>query len=147
MVLMKREYIPYCIILCLIVILTSSCESYSSLDEVNCADCLSFEPLDADLYISVTIDSKYKDVPVVILKGKLGSSDTVVVDTITNQMAYIPVPLNDFYTVIAEYNTGTKIVKAVDGDEISKYNISNKCGDICWIIRGGIIDVRLNFDD
>ncbi len=70
MVLMKREYIPYCIILFIIVILTSSCESYSSLDEVNCADCLSFEPLDADLYISVTIDSKYKDVPVVILTGQ-----------------------------------------------------------------------------
>lgn len=147
MVLMKREYIPYCIILCLIVILSNSCESYSSLDEVNCADCLSYEPFDADLYISVSIDSKYKEVPLVVLRGKLGSSDTVVVDTITNQMGYIPVPLDDFYTVIAEYNTGTKIVNAVDGDEISKYNISDKCGDICWIIRGGIIDVTLKFDD
>ena len=129
-----------------IFVFAISCENIYSPEDADCANCLSFEPQEADLYISVTLDSKYREIPIVVLKGKFGSGDTVAVDTIRNDMGYIPVPINEFYTVIAEYNSETRTVRSVDGDEITKYDISNKCGEICWIIRGGLINVTLKYD-
>lgn len=146
MVLAKIYRIINYIIFFSIFVFVLSCEAIYSPEDSDCADCMSFEPQEADLYISVSLDSKYQEIPVVVLKGKFGSGDTVAVDTIRNDMGYIPVPLNEFYTVIAEYKSDTRTVRAVDGDEISKYDISNKCGEICWKIRGGIINVTLKYD-
>lgn len=147
MVLSKINSVTIKLVSILFLGMLTSCELEYSPADSDCADCLSFEPLEAELYMEVTINNKYREVPVVVLNGTLGSRDTVAVDTITNQMGYINVPLSGYYTVIAEYQTGTKTVKAVDGDDITKYDISNKCGETCWIIRGGIINVKLKYDD
>ena len=143
-VLLMHRTIIYLIILVLGFI--SSCSPENSPGDINCSECLVYEPFEGALIVKVTVNSNHSEVPVVVLKGKLGSTDTVVIDTISDQVGYIDVPINQYYTVIAEYHTDTKTIFAVDGDEINKYNASDQCGGTCWIISGGIINLALKYD-
>ena len=135
-----RLLLPTIFILVLAVFPYSCGEDYIY-DTADCADCLSFEPNYADLYIKVSLDNENKRIPVLILIGKLESHDTLIADTISTETGYIMVPLDQYYTVVATYQSGNTIIKAVDGDEIKKNNISNICGDVCWVIKGGYINV------
>jgi hypothetical protein len=109
----------------------------------DCSECLSFEPYDADLYVKVSLSNENRYIPVVVLKGKLEEHDTIAVDTISSATGYISVPLNHYYTVVATYQSGDNIIRAVDGDEMKKFNRTDVCGDICWVIKGGIINVTI----
>lgn len=109
----------------------------------DCSECLSFEPYEADLYIKVSLSNENRYIPVVVLRGKLEEHDTVAVDTISSVTGYISVPLNYYYTVVATYQSGDRKIMAVDGDEIKKFNISDVCGDICWVIKGGMLNVTI----
>lgn len=115
-------------------------------DDVDCSECLPSEPLDAALYIDVTLNDKYPEVPVIVFRGKLEQGDTIVVDTIYESRGYIDVPLNEYYTVMAEYKSGNSVTYAIDGDEFNKYMIKGQCDGTCWIIRGGLYNVQLKYD-
>ena len=130
--------VPFLLVLAIIIF---SCNDDNIYDTGDCTDCLSFEPYEADLYIEVSLDSENERIPVVVLRGKLESHDTLIADTISTKTGYIMVPLDQYYTVVATYQSGNTIIKAVDGDEIKKNNISNICGDVCWVIKGGYINV------
>ncbi len=123
-----------------------SCDNDYIYDSTDCADCLSIEPYEADLHIKVSLNDENRRIPVVVLRGKLENHDTLLADTISTETGYINVPLNQYYTVVATYYSGNTIIKAVDGDEIKKNNISNIWGDVCWVVKGGIIDVRRKDD-
>ncbi|RLD36052.1 MAG: hypothetical protein DRI73_01395 [Bacteroidetes bacterium] len=121
-----------------------SCNDGYIIETDDCSECLGFEPYEADLYIKVSLGDENRNVPVVVLRGKLENHDTLLADTISKKTGYIRVPLDQYYTVVATYYSGNTIIKAVDGDEIKKINISNICGDICWVVKGGIINVTIN---
>ncbi len=127
--------------LLVLAIFIFSCNDNYIYDTGDCTDCLSAEPYYADLYIEVSLDDENEIIPVVVLRGKLESHDTLLADTIRAETGLINVPLGNYYTVVATYHSGNKNIKVVDGDEINKNNISNICGDVCWVIKGGFINV------
>ena len=115
-------------------------------DDVDCSECLPDKPLEAALYIDVTLNNKYKEVPVIVFRGKFEQGDTITVDTIYEPRGYIDVPLNEYYTVMAEYKSGNSVTYAIDGDEFNRYKIEGQCDGTCWIIRGGLYNVQLKYD-
>ena len=132
------------------VVLISTCFFFlgcsESFDDVDCSECMPDMPLEAALYIDVTLNEKYQKVPVIVFLGKLEQSDTIIVDTIYESRGYIDVPLNQYYTVMAEYKSGNSVTYAVDGDEFNRYKIEGQCDGTCWIIRGGLYNVQLKYD-
>ena len=114
-------------------------------DDIDCSECLSYKPLDGELYIDVTLNDKYQEVPVIVFKGKIENGDTMVVDTIYEPRGYIDVPLNEYYSVMAIYKSGNSVIYAIDGDEFNRHKIEGECNGTCWIIRGGLYDVKLKY--
>ncbi len=122
----------------------SSC-SDTSLVDVNCDECISYKPDVGELYIDVTINEEYPEVAVIVFKGRIENMDTLLTDTIYEERGYIDVPLNNYYSVMAEYHSGNDLIRAVDGDDFETYKVENECEGICWIIRGGIYNVKLKY--
>ncbi|MEA1897491.1 MAG: hypothetical protein U9N53_07485 [Bacteroidota bacterium] len=132
------------------VILISACFIFLScsegFDDVDCSECMPDMPLEAALYIDVTLNEKYQEVPVIVFRGKLEQGDTIVMDTIYDSRGFIDVPLNEYYTVKAKYKYGNSVTYAIDGDEFNRYKIEGQCDGTCWIIRGGLYNVQLKYD-
>ena len=133
------------IIALLLILFNAFMSCKDGLDEIDCSECLSYKPLDAELYIDVTLNSTYQEVPVIVFRGKFEKGDTVVVDTIYDPRGYINVPLNEYYSVMAIYKSGNTITYAIDGDEFNRHKIEGQCDGTCWIIRGGLYNVELKY--
>lgn len=114
-------------------------------DEIDCSECIPDKPLEAALYIDVTLNEVYQEIPVIVFRGKIEQGDTLVVDTIYEPRGYIDVPLNEYYSVMAKYKSGKSVTYAIDGDEFNRYKIEGQCDGTCWIIRGGLYNVKLKY--
>jgi hypothetical protein len=130
--------------LILILILTSfiSCENNGALN-VDCNECYGTEPDSGDLIIYLTIEDPYLKVPLTIYKDQVDDEYIEYQDTAYSSPYYLYVDLNEYYSVKAEYSIGTKTVYAVDGDKIKTRFVTETCDYDCWVITGGIIDVKL----
>lgn len=115
-------------------------------EEYDFSTCNTEQPFRAYLIIDLTINKQNREVPLVIYHGKFEDADTFALDTATHTpWEEVYVPLNQFYTVAAKYNSGNKTIIAIGGDEITK-NSTKVCDSTCWDIYGGEIDVRLKFE-
>ena len=136
---MRRKKL-YTILISACFLLLSCSEGF---DDVDCSECMPDMPLEAALYIDVTLNDKYREVPAIVFRGKLEQGDTIMVDTIYESRGYVDVPLNEYYTVRAEYKSGNSVTYAIDGDKFNRYKIEGQCDGTCWIIRGGLYNVQL----
>jgi hypothetical protein len=127
-----------------ILILTPfmSCEDSRGLT-VDCSECYSTEPDSGDLVIYLTIESPYTKVPLTIYKDQVDDEQIEYYDTAYSSPYYLYVDLNEYYSVKAEYSTGTKTVYAVDGDKIKTRFVTETCEYDCWVITGGYLNVKL----
>ncbi len=132
-----------------ISLLLISCTTFMScsenFDEIDCSECFPDKPLEAALYIDVTLNEVYPAIPVIVFRGKIEQGDTLVVDTIYEPRGYIDVPLNEYYSVMAKYKSGKSVTYAIDGDEFNRHKIEGQCDGTCWIIRGGLYNVKLKY--
>jgi hypothetical protein len=119
---------------------------------VNCAECYSEEPDSADLIVKLTFNELNDSIPLVFYRGKIEDGTVEWVDTATVQKYpdgeyYLYSPVNEYYSVKAEYNSkGYNKVMAVDGDKLKTRKITGECDTDCWIIKGGKLDVRLKYE-
>ena len=119
----------------------NSCE----IDSLNlsCDNCYDIKPTEGILSIDVSL-LKYGDsIPVSVYKGKLESGTIYLQDTITKDYLDIWVPVDNFYTVVAEYKVDSTLIRAVDGDRVSIYLDESNCSVACWRARDGKVDCRL----
>ena len=127
---------------------SNSCESLlydtDECDNFDESDCLQTRPLNGDLTIKVTINEENPEVPYIIYENFIEDKDTVLVDTAHSEQVSVEVPLNEYYSIMAKYKSGDKIISAVDGDRIESYS-QDKCGYTCWYVRGGILKARLKY--
>jgi hypothetical protein len=127
-----------------VLILTSfmSCEDNRSL-VVDCSECYSIEPDSGDLVIYLTIESPYLSVPLTIYKDQVDDDHIEYMDTAYSNPYYLYVDLDEYYSVKAEYSTGTSTIYAVDGAKIKTRFVTESCEYDCWVITGGILNVKL----
>ncbi|KPK80556.1 MAG: hypothetical protein AMS27_16820 [Bacteroides sp. SM23_62_1] len=133
------------ILILIILLLTGaffSCDEYLGLS-VDCSECYNIEPDSADLIIYLTINDDYSVVPIMIYKDQVDDNRIEHIDTVTASPYYLFVSVNQYYSVKAEYHSDGKTIYAVDGDKIETKHVSESCDVECWVISGGIMDVRL----
>jgi hypothetical protein len=140
------KYLSPVILTAAFILFLASCSENTN-NNVDCttydySDCNTTEPFDGRLYVSLSINSENKAVPVIIYKGKLEDHDTIVVDTITTEKFDTLLPINNYYTVTAKYIKGGSTIIAVDGNKISKSK-SYTCDSICWTVKTGSVNVKL----
>jgi hypothetical protein len=147
---MNRTYI----IAAFFVIATSfiplSCgDEYPWASQSDCDNCISPKPTSSTIIIDLS--NPEQRIPVRVYKGKYDSKmeydDTqlIYMDTATITPYNIEVPVNEYYSVVAEYSKGGKTYKVIDGSELHAYSIESTCNSDCWIIKGGTMDCRLKF--
>lgn len=127
------------IILCAI----SACDEKIFTGNVNCDECYTDKPGNADLVIDLTINNKFRAVPVTVYYGDVEDNNIVVADTAFDTPYYLYVPVNRKYSVKAEYRNDTEVIYAVDGTNLRVLSVSDACDVSCYVIENENIDVKL----
>ncbi len=130
------------LILFIIVAFLFSCENNGSIG-VNCSECYTVRPDSADLVIYLTINSDNPRVPLKFYRGNVEKNQVDWVDTSYSKEFRLYSKIDQFYSVEATYKDGTRKIIAVDGDKLTLSLITDACDADCWIIKGGVMDVRL----
>ena len=117
----------------------------STINGTNCIECLPVQPEKALLNVTVTINNENPSVPLVVYQGRFNPYNPPPIaqlDTAYSGTVSINVPTNHFYSIQAEYKSGSKIIYAIDGGEMDTQQ-QGACDNICWQVIGGNYDVRL----
>ncbi len=119
-----------------------ACEPEDWISEINCNDCYDFKPDSAKLIVYVSIRLEQDSVPLTFYRedseGEIDWQDTATTDEF-----YLYSAMGSTYTVKAEYKSGAQTIIAWDADEMTLNDYGEDCGDPCYIIKGGILDLRL----
>ncbi len=127
----------------LFILFIFSCEQNPFIFDVNCDECYFDRPDSADLIVDITINEDNPFVPLVFYKGKVEEDNIEWIDTAYSETLYLYSPVDQYYSIKAFYKSGVQTIIAVDGDKLKTTQVSDVCDYDCWIIRGGILDVRL----
>ena len=121
----------------------TACETENWMLSIDCADCYGYAPDSANLIINLTINTENDSVPLTFYLGDYEEGVIDWQDTATTEEFYLYSKMNSSYTVKASYKSGNKIIEAFDADDMELYNANAECGSPCYIVKGGIFDVRL----
>lgn len=120
----------------------SGCETEDWQGEVDCNECYGFQPDSANLIVYVTMSLEQDSVPLTVYRGNyMGEIDWQ--DTATSDNFYLYAEVGSTYTIKAEYRSGENSIIAFDSDKMTLSYHANECGYTCYIIKGGIFDLRL----
>jgi hypothetical protein len=108
-------------------------------------DCFTESPEEAELEIKVTLDDQNRRIPIRIYKGYYENGDLLSVDTVAVDPFHFTVPVNQYYTVVAEYKKGNRIIHAVDGSKLKVSSSNQEDGSVCYQIGGDKLNVRLAY--
>ncbi len=131
------------IIFITLVMFSASCNEKVFTGDVNCNDCYTDKPDNADLVIDLSVNGQYPRVPFVIYKGDMEQKDIVAIDTAYSSPFYVNVSVGTLYSIRAEYKKGNKTVYAVDGTKIKVLLVTGACDKDCYVIENTNLDVRL----
>jgi len=120
-----------------------SCEPEDWMLTIDCADCFGNKPDSANLIVNLTINAENDSVPLTFYLGDYEDGVIDWQDTATTEEFYLYSKMNSRYTVRATYRSGNKIIEAFDSDKMTIYNANEECGSYCYIVKGGIFDLRL----
>ena len=141
-----RSWIPVALVTATLLLFSahfSGCEPEDWLIEVNCSDCYGVAPDSAKLIVYVTINALYDSVPLTFYRGSYEEGVIDWLDTATTEEFLLFSEMEQEYTVKATYRSGSETIIAFDGDRMTLYDAAAECGSPCYIVKGGIFDVRL----
>jgi len=124
-------------------ILLFSCNPDATYREVDCTQCYRVPPDSAYLHLKLTINSQNSRVPVTVYRDNFERGAVRYRDTLSSKSVRIPVAINYYYSVTAEYIRNQDTIIAVDGDRIKTKEAVGQCDSTCWVVVGGYLDVRL----
>jgi len=141
----KRSYTKLLIALLLVLVSGkfTSCETEDWMLEVDCADCWGYQPDSANLIIYLSISAENDSIPLTFYLGNYEEGVIDWQDTATTENFYLYSKIGSDYTVRATYRSGDRVIEAFDADRMKLYNANNECGSPCYIVKGGILDLRL----
>jgi hypothetical protein len=140
------------ILLVVFYLFTFSCEEGAFELNVNCDECYSEKPDSADLIVHLSFSEVNDSIPLAFYRGKVEEGqlewlDTAYVKDYPEGRYYLYSPVSEYYSIKATYKTAAnKTIIAVDGDKLTVKHITDVCDTDCWIIKGGILDVRLKYE-
>ncbi len=140
---LRIKFIAGAFYVIIIICIICSCDREIFTFNVNCDECDPYKPDSADLIVRITIDEENQSVPLVFYKGKVEEGVIEWIDTAYTATLYLYSPVNEFFSVKATYKRDGKTIIAVDGDKLKASLVTDICEKDCWIIKGGILDVRL----
>jgi hypothetical protein len=120
-----------------------ACETEDWMLSVDCSDCYGYRPDSADLIIYLSIDAVNDSIPLTFYRGSYEDGIVDWQDTATTEEFYLYSALDKEYSVRATYASGNQSIMAFDGDKMFLYNAGEECGSPCYIVKGGILDLRL----
>jgi len=109
----------------------------------DCNDCYDIQPDSARLILYLTIDAENDSVPLVFFRGTIETGEVDWRDTATGDTFYLYSEIDREYSVQATYNRGEKTILAFDSDKMKISDASEECGSPCYVVKGGIFDLRL----
>ncbi len=121
----------------------TACEPEDWMPTVNCSDCYGYRPDSANLIVYLSIDAQNDSVPLTFYRGSYEEGVIDWIDTATSDEFYLYSKMNATYTVRASYRSGDRIIEAFDEDHMKLYDAGEECGSPCYIVKGGIFDLRL----
>lgn len=130
-------------ILTLFFLITFACEQDPFVFDVNCDECYINEPDSADLIVDITINEENPFVPLIFYRGEVDDDNIEWIDTSWSETLYLYSPVDEYYSIKAFYKKGEQTIIAVDGDKLKTSLVSDACETDCYVIKGGILDVRL----
>lgn len=138
-----KTYIAYTFVFILSLWVLASCERKLEIFEFDCKDCFQDKPENGPLKIWFTLNEENPFVPYTIFIGAFEDGKVEYADTAFNTTEYIDVPVNEYYSVKAEYTKKEQCIDVVDGDRLNLKKNNNRCDKKCYYYKGGKIDVRL----
>ena len=139
-----KKYISLISII-IIFIFNFSCEKLAN--EVLCDDCSYSKPDSADIEVKLSFSDLNDSIPLTFYRGKIDKNviewiDTATIENSPEGIFYLWSPVNEYYSIKAIYKTKNgKTITAVDGNKL--VTRQNTCDTECWIIKGALLDVRL----
>lgn len=110
--------------------------------DLDCNECFGFRPDSASLIVYLTINPENDSVPLTFYRGD-SEGEVDWLDTATSSEFYLYGKIGTVYTVRAEYRSGKKTIMAFDSDAMTLTDRGEECGDPCYMVKGGIFDLRL----
>jgi len=120
-----------------------SCNGWFFTDSVDCDNCYSQKPQNADIVVRLTINDSQQAVPIVIYKGKIDGDIVLSVDTAYSNLYYYYAQIGTEYSVSAKYERGDSTIIAVGATTMKTRLTAEACEDACYYIKDNIIDLRL----
>jgi len=120
----------------------TGCEPEDWILEANCNDCFGSRPDSANLIVYLSISPENDSVPLTFYRGDSGG-EIDWQDTATSDEFSLYSKVGSTYAVRAEYKSGPQTIIAWDSDKMTLKDYGAECGDPCFMIKGGIFDLRL----
>lgn len=136
---MRTRYFPLAFCLALI---TNGCDQ-ELLKATDCSDCYIEKPADAYVDIRVTINKENPYVPIELFLGDFEKGNLIYSDTATTSTYTIILEMNNSYSVVAKYSSKSRVVYVVSGEKLRTKKDYDSCEEVCYTIKGDVIDVRL----
>jgi len=112
---------------------------------VVCDDCYSDKPDEAEVKITFTINKENSEVPFTLYKGKFDTGEAIYTDIARTSSYSLSLKMNQYYSVVAEYKSGSKTIRVVNGVKLTTYQDSESCDDPCWVITGDKLNAELKY--
>ena len=132
----------YLLIAFCLALLTSSCD-LELLESTNCSDCYIEKPADAYVDIKVTINNENPYVPIELYLGDFEKENLIYRDTATSATYTTILEMHNSYSVVAKYQSKSRIIYVVSGEKLRTKKDYDSCEEVCYTIKGDVIDVRL----
>lgn len=126
-----------------LVIAMVACEEKIFTSDVSCDECYTDKYFEADLMVSLTINSMYPEVPLTLYEGEAEEGNIIANYTAYESPFHFYVTTDKKYTVKAEYIKDDYTIFAIDGTNLKVKRVSDACDEVCYVVENNELDVSL----
>lgn len=108
-------------------------------------DCYSDQPDEASITIKLTLNDENYKIPLTIYQGTIDSGIIISRDTVSVESYTLTEPVNRYYSAVAEYKSGKRIIKVVDGTKLDVSTSTQEDGSTCYQVTGDKLNLKLAY--
>jgi len=140
---MKRKSIYWLATMPALLMLLCACREKILTENVDCAECYSPEPDTVFLYVDLTINEDFPEVPLVLYRGDVEQADVDYVDTAYASPYMVAVAVDQKYSVKAKYRKDDRTLYAIGGTRIKILLVTATCDQDCYVVKNDRINVKI----